>query len=419
MGLFTYTLDTPSEDHVENVRLGYRTPRTVLLPPYLYTNPYFLQYAEAIDTVFGPLVDEKIEILKNLRNMWPTDPALEEAIYNNAVTDEPVMLDDSQWPSYERQLVVQQVNTLGMNLQSAGLLTDKQYQQISRWVGKYWFGKGTQSFIDFMNYCLGTSLTVIKLWTEDYVTFLPEGDGGIGTPIWENGTWYPTTHVQIEVAGGNLASVSVQDLITFFYEIANYNLVLKAVDFRFNLNIVDTPNVGETSASIVAIGLWANNVIVMSNFARYGASAPPVQQTDPDVSVSALVPQGSTGLYLLASPSSWMMINGLTIPVYAATEQTPVDGPEIATSVMGPGAALPAGEYQLLCGPVEFLEVPNSSRTTARIPGYATAPIPKATNLGQVPTLMLGTSRDYILANPDGFADVTGTGYLTPYWITS
>lgn len=414
-GLFKYTLDTPSDDHAENVRLGYRVPASVLLPPYLYQNPYFVQYTEAIDEVFGPAVDEKIEILKNLRNMWPTDPDLEAQIYTNAVGDDPVMLSNDQWPQFERQIVVKQVNALGMNLQSAGLITDDEYQKISRWVGQYWYGKGTQSFIDFINYCLGTSLTVVALWTQDYKTFVPFNEAG--TPIWEGGPWYPTSHVQIEV-DGFLPSLSPLDLSTFFYEIANYNLVLQAIDLRFDLQIVTELNQGQTSAAIVAVGMWADNVIVMTNWTRLGWTQPPTYDLSPAFPTVGLVSAGAP-VQLMAAPSSWALLdNNKVVPVYSSGDRTVTTGPELSLTVCGPPSALvTVNDYQPLYGPQTWLPMPNAgSRSTARIPGFSTTPTLQPTTNNNVSVQMVGKAREFILCNPDGFADLTGTGYLTPYW---
>jgi hypothetical protein len=148
--------------------------------------------------------------------------------------------------------VVKTVNLLGLKLQTAGIVTDDAYQTISRFVGIYWFEKGTQAFMEFVNYCLSSDFRVFNMWTADYVSFLPEGDPDIGTPIWEGGTWYPTTHVTI-VAEGGLKGIDILTLQQFFYEIANYNLVLQAVDANFNMMVVAELDDGETK--VVAVGL--------------------------------------------------------------------------------------------------------------------------------------------------------------------
>ncbi|MDN3123421.1 hypothetical protein P0E82_13950, partial [Enterococcus faecalis] len=148
--IYKYQVDWPSTDSTENRRLGYRYPRSILLPPYLAANPYYVDYTNAIDNVFEGQVDIKTEILQNLRNMWVTNPPLEQQIADQVsgtgtdpVTGLPFMgghlIDFDQWSQPERDILAKQVNALGMKLANAGVLTDDSYQAISRWVGMYWY----------------------------------------------------------------------------------------------------------------------------------------------------------------------------------------------------------------------------------------------------------------------------------------
>lgn len=411
--VYTYSVDWPTTDINEALRLGYRTPREILCPPYLFVDQYFRDFMDSIDEVFEPLVDMKTEILGDLRNMWVTNPAVESQYVSNAQ-----LIPFAAWSQPERDLLVKQVNMLGMKLRSAGIISNDGYQAIARWVGMYWFGKGTQSFIDFINYCLSSSLRVTKLWTADYVNFLPDGDPGIGTPIWQGGTWYPTTTVSI-VSSGGLQNIDIASLVNFFYEIANYNLVLQSINLSYDLWITDDPNLVRTDAEIVASGIWAVDGIVISNFAQYGASAPPTYDTSPQITTSAYVtPSNMTGAFLLAVPSAWIEQNGRKFPVYAPSDMTITTGQELPTSLMG-GASHngQTGGYYLLYGPVTWLQVPGSSRSTARIPGYASQPVAKTLLPQQIPTSIVGKQRAYLLTNPDGWQDLNNSGYLTPYWL--
>lgn len=248
-------MDTESAKYKQ--RHGIVVPRSTLLPPYLASNPYFVEYCNAMDYVFGSTVDAELRTLANLRNMWVQNPTTEASV------DTGTLIPDSAWSTPDRDLVVKQVNALGMKLQTAGIVSDDAYQTIARFVGTYWFGKGTDKFIEFVNYCLSSDFQVFVMWTTDYVTFVPEGDSSIGTPIWEGGPWYPTTHVLIEAKGG-LKGIDILTLQQFFYEIANYNLVLQAVDANFDMQIV--PDTSSTEAVIVAIGLNNDFQIKLTNF---------------------------------------------------------------------------------------------------------------------------------------------------------
>ncbi|QBX06676.1 hypothetical protein H1O16_gp263 [Burkholderia phage BcepSaruman] len=270
MTYFNYQIDWPSTDYRENLRLGYRTPRSILCPPYLAINPYYVDYVNAIDNVFDEQVDLKTETLLNLRNMWVTNPTMEQEIVDQVPGADPsnpgghiVEFDD--WSQPERDLLVKQVNALGMKLANAGIISNNSYQAIARWVGMYWYGKGTRAFIDFINYSLSSFLDVKPLWTQDYVHFYKPDDPAIGAKIWEGGTWYPTTHVQI-IAKGGLGDLDINTLVAFFYEIANYNLVLYSVDEEFDMPITDDPTLVRTDAQIVALGLWEHqNIFIQPN----------------------------------------------------------------------------------------------------------------------------------------------------------
>lgn len=225
-----YSKDWPYEPQVAR-RLGYKYPRSILLPPYLVNNNFFTDYTDAIDEVIGQAVDDKIDILQNIRNMWVTDPELEQKILDG------LMLVPEDWPTGEQELVMRQLNFLGAQLGAPTILFDRiAFAQMCRFLGMYWMEKGKHTFIEFINFCTGSQYVIKNLWTKDYATFYPEGDEAIGTPIWEGGEWYPTTHVQLINING-----SVTDTLTLisklFDEIANYNLVLYGIDSMFILPI--------------------------------------------------------------------------------------------------------------------------------------------------------------------------------------
>lgn len=245
---YTYTLDLPSTDPSINKRLGYKLPRSILLPPYLATNPFYINYMDAVDQVFAKTVDEKIEALENLRNPWWTNPTTEAGISSGKI------IDFDNWRAPERSTLVKQVNLLGLTLRSAGLLTDDNFRAISRFVGTYWLSKGKYSAVDFINFCLGLNLNLSRLWTQDYITFVKEGDASIGATIYDNppGPWYPTTHVNLGVPG-SIGMLDPSTLGLFFYELANYNLVVRLVLNYFDWNLVTVDD--NTKANVVCVGL--------------------------------------------------------------------------------------------------------------------------------------------------------------------
>jgi hypothetical protein len=231
--IYTYTVDLPYTVPEYNRREFYRLPRSILLPPYLAINPYFVDFTDAIDTVFDSTIEAKTDALRNIRNMWVTTKAMEEKIKDPAgsvfSSNNTPLVEFYEWGGVDRTTLIQQVNLLGMKLTNTGVFSESGFRALSRFLGVYWFEKGRASTIDFINFCLGSTFRMYRMWTSDYINFLAEGDPGIGTTIYDAvpGIWYPTTHVVIETPPGYGVDPAV--MTEFFYEIVNYNVVLYAI----------------------------------------------------------------------------------------------------------------------------------------------------------------------------------------------
>lgn len=392
-------------DAKTNKRLGIKISRSTLLPPYLASNPYFKGYVDAVDAVMGPTVDEKTEVVANLRNMWVQNPDTETYV------EQQLLIDKSKWSIPERAILVQQANLLGMKLQNAGVVDDDSYQAITRFVGQYWFGKGTQAFIDFINYCLSSDLQVVPMWTQDYVNFVHEGNPAIGTPVWEGGAWYPTTHVVI-IAKGGLQQLDILTLQSFFYEIANYNLVLQAIDASFDMPVVPTQD--DTVTKVVALALYGVNEFAIANFDTYGTTPPDSHTATelPSTYYTMGAPKDISTCFLLAQPSGWILLDGKKIPVYGYNEQLTKEEADIGLDLIGHDIG--TGIYNLIYGPVIWIPVPGSTRGTARIPSYATNNLTIADGIN-VAAKSVGRSRTLLLTNPQGFVELQPSHFV-PWW---
>jgi hypothetical protein len=412
-------------DYIQQFRLGYRTPRSVLLPPYLALNDYYVEFTDAIDNVWSTMVDTKIDVLANLRNMWVTNPTVEQKI----IDDE--MLDFADWSHPERQILVQQVNLLGMKLKSAGLLTNDNYQTISRFLGFYWFGKGTQAFIEFINFALIADLEVHNMWSTlnadpsstvsnfEYNNLTRENDDGTppGTPMWEGGPWFPTTHVEI-TANGGLQGIDAETLAEFFYEIANYNLVLASIESSYDLPVVDTNVEGDTTATVVAVGLYFDPNVVISTIGRYGADAPSSQAIN-GIPTTMFRTAGtpSQSNVLLTEPPSWFLDpDGRKFPVYDTASMVVQTQNWLPTDTIGVSTNPDPEElsgYTLIAGPFMYVTVPGASRSDGRIPAFAVVPTAQTNPSGIIPTTTIG-GRTTLLSNPAGWTQLAGL--WVPYW---
>lgn len=215
--------------------------RSVLLPPYMNA-PMWSEMTRAIDDLFLD-TDTATKQLRGLRDPYMVGPAIRKAI------DSGVMFDTSH-AEYQKdmQTLLNQLTFCGLPLTNPTYLTTTQALMLFRNLGGYWYSKGTGRIIDFLNFTLGSSLSMVNLWTNDYVTFEPETvDDGTGVlvpnPVLEGkklgagGNWYPTTHVTMILgASPAFAGITADVFLQFFNDVFNYNLVLYSITDSSQIN---------------------------------------------------------------------------------------------------------------------------------------------------------------------------------------
>ena len=217
-----------------------RVPRSVLWPPYMSAQAW-KDLADSVDTVFsddptyGAEVDTVQDALRWLRETYIADTLYNPApgAYNSPAAtaiQNRNMMDPSYFSTFDNTTDTLRVNQLGLKLRDPTVLSEGSLQRLIQGVGAFWYGKGQGSFIDFVAWVLNAPVTMQTLWTQDYINFVPAGDPSIGTPVWQSGTWYPTTHVSLVLTGTILSSDQFSSLIQLFYDIANYNLILYGIN---------------------------------------------------------------------------------------------------------------------------------------------------------------------------------------------
>lgn len=213
--------------------------RSVLLPPYMEGVPIWQDLITIIDSVFESEVDDPTMWLAKLRFLWiQTSSAIDKT-----ANGELLAATDFELP--EKEILIKQAKQLGFDYEETDQLSSDDYQRIVRNIALFWYSKGKPNFIDFLGFVLNTACKVENLWSNSadasawntYGTFLPEGDAGIGTAVWNGGTWFPTTHVDIVIDPFKFLSPQLTKLVNLFYSIANYNLVLREVVLEGNLYI--------------------------------------------------------------------------------------------------------------------------------------------------------------------------------------
>lgn len=137
-------------------------------------------------------------------------------------------------PTMDREILLKTAARIGWNVGDLNVFSNDDLRNFIRFSPEFWKEKGCHDFIQYMNFVINANLNLKYLWTEDYVTFVEEGASVIGTPVWEGGTWYPTSHVYLTYDISKFTSTvnpnfsSQQALARFFYSIAPINLVIKS-----------------------------------------------------------------------------------------------------------------------------------------------------------------------------------------------
>lgn len=201
--------------------------RDSLLVSYLRDNPVWRDLIAIFEEVWGDQADELADQLSDTRNLFPIAPEQLGKI------DLGVMMSTGDYRLFDRQTMVRICSMLGFSFPNLNdrLFSTEDYLRIAQNIADYYKEQGTDAFIKFFGYCLNSRFQLRPTWTNDYINFIPEGDPAIGTPVWEGGDWYPTSHVQFEVdiGKGNMDPDQFRD---FFYYIAPINLVLLSTVFK-------------------------------------------------------------------------------------------------------------------------------------------------------------------------------------------
>ena len=147
----------------------------------------------------------------------------------------------------DRKSLIAGSRFVGFNYYS-DFLKDEDFARIQDYICDYWPRTGQPEFIKFIGFIKSLALDMIPLWTRDKGDFATSDDVEISkydqlepfsqsmTPVWNNGLWYPTSHV--EVFYDAIASETIDDdLILLFYTLAPVHLVLERISGSINIDL--------------------------------------------------------------------------------------------------------------------------------------------------------------------------------------
>lgn len=221
--------------------------RTDLLPPMLEVNPLWTQFAEVVESVWGTLgIPQSITQLKTLRQpMLVPDIAVSDAL------DEGKLININDVYLLEKDALIKTADLLGFRYYASGNLTDINYWLLCTYLAAYYnTAKGQVQWTDFLAFCIGSPFTVQNTWTRDYITFYPEGDPAIGTPVYEGGQWYPTTHIIVNLKLGRFNGWTMQMINDLIDYVANAELVVQIINIMDESEI--KVNIGISSTTTIS-----------------------------------------------------------------------------------------------------------------------------------------------------------------------
>lgn len=204
--------------------------RSILLPEFLQTDAW-LEFSKAIDTLMSS-VDKKTRLLSRIRE--PSHLSYSGML---KVLDRK-MLGQEDLNHFDREFLIRSLNLVGLPFDDTEVFSDAHLFRFLQSLARFWYSKGKSDVAEFLSFVLNADIKIVNMWTEDYITFLPEGDPDIHVPLMGGGTWYPTTHIQLTYDPTVLKGVSIRDVITMVYEMGNYNLVFHSLVAESKLPVV-------------------------------------------------------------------------------------------------------------------------------------------------------------------------------------
>lgn len=212
-------------------------PRSILLPNYLQGQAW-TDLMDAVDFVFKDRIDDPTVWLSQIREKYLLNTEVELA------ASEGRMVSESLLDRFDRETRLQSLAMAGLRIPESDKFLPEHYERIQRGLATYWYSKGTGSVVDFISYVLNVPVTMAVMWTNNYSDFLVEGDPGIGVHLYEGGDWYPTTHIQFTYNPTGATPIPLSTLLSLFYSVANYVLVVGFIALELYMNVVhqDEPN---------------------------------------------------------------------------------------------------------------------------------------------------------------------------------
>lgn len=202
-------------------------PRINLLDPTLASKEVWQALFSLIDKVFHDFgLDAAIRDIQNIRTplVYVENPHVNGLTY----TRDPL---SSNLRAMERASLIRLAEYLGLSFSKWDLFSDEALIRLVNVAALFKRSvRGSEMFNSFFTYVFGGLFTVSPLWTQDYVTFYEKTNPIVSTPVYQGGSWYPTTHVKLSFDPSKMNGASTQSVLDLLYEVSSINLVVESIE---------------------------------------------------------------------------------------------------------------------------------------------------------------------------------------------
>ena len=191
--------------------------RSLLLPEGMSTE-HWINLMDAIDSVWATRIDSKINSIRKLRHSLVPTSILGTDLQEFGTLD-----------ALDKETLVKKARQVGLTLTEADDIGIPALQRLVATIPRYWYSKGTVRLDNYLNYALNTTCVLRPLWTENYIDFYEKDSPFMGVSILEGGTWYPTSHLDLDIVSASLIDISKEGFLKVLYQLLPATAVLRRI----------------------------------------------------------------------------------------------------------------------------------------------------------------------------------------------
>ena len=230
------------------------------MPYPLRENPTWVDFANALDTVYSNYITSPIQQLASFydADVIPPGTNITGEVVDPAVSS----LAPSGLPWVDIAYRIYLARMLGCNFEYLMELSYTSINTLINSISMYYSEAGTPAWYEYVGYLTSTIIQVTTLWaTVDpahatYINYQPEGSSSIGTSIVEGGTWYPTSTVNLTIINSDYSnSIDFNYLVALINFFAPINLIVNTIQTNFSIAYIETEYISMAGFMTVE---WSN-----------------------------------------------------------------------------------------------------------------------------------------------------------------